>query len=119
LIPPADLAQLPGRSNPIYLEGRILPLTVAQARELNLRDGQIVQALVQARGDELALLLRGKQVDLPRSPMTAAWQSGQTLNLQVVQAGANALALQPLISQPMAAAVAVIPDKISVLRCIM
>lgn len=106
MIPPADLAQLPGRSNPIYLEGRILPLTVAQARELNLRDGQIVQALVQARGDELALLLRGKQVDLPRTPMTAAWQSGQTLNLQVVQAGANVLALQPLISQPMAAAVA-------------
>ncbi len=106
MIPPADLAQLPGRSNPIYLEGRILPLTVEQARQLDLRDGQIVQALVQARGDELALLLRGKQVDVPKSPLTAGWQSGQTLNLQVVQTGANALGLQPLSPQPMALAAA-------------
>ena len=46
MIAPADLTQLPGRSNPIYLEGKLLPLTVAQARELDLRDGQVVQALV-------------------------------------------------------------------------
>jgi hypothetical protein len=106
LIPPADLAQLPGRSNPIYLEGRILPLTVEQARQLDLRDGQIVQALVQARGEQLALLLRGKQVDVPKLPLTAGWQAGQSLNLQVVQTGANTLGLQPLTAQPMALAVA-------------
>ena len=72
MIAPADLTQLPGRSNPIYLEGRILPLTVAQARALDLRDGQIVQATVQSRaGDDLALLMRGKQLDLPQMPATA------------------------------------------------
>lgn len=106
MIPPTDLAQLPGRSNPIYLEGRILPLTVAQARELDLRDGQIVQALVQSRGDELTLLLRGKQVDVPRSPLTASWQPGQTVNLQAVPAGVNAMGLQPLPAQQLATAAA-------------
>ena len=104
MIAPADLTQLPGRSNPIYLEGKLLPLTVAQARELNLRDGQVVQALVQSRGgDDLALLMRGKQIDLPRSAWTAGWQVGQTVNLQV-QANALAVGLQPLPGAALAAA---------------
>ncbi len=95
MIAPADLALLPGRSNPIYLEGKLLPLTVAQARDLDLRDGQIVQALVQSRGgDDLSLLLRGKQVDLPRVPVTAGWQPGQSVNLQVHMSPAG-LALLP------------------------
>ena len=96
MIAPADLTQLPGRSNPIYLEGKLLPLTVAQARELDLRDGQVVQALVQSRGgDDLALFLRGKQIDLPRSGWNAGWQVGQSVSLQV-QANALAVGLQPL-----------------------
>jgi hypothetical protein len=96
VIAPADLTQLPGRSNPIYLEGKLLPLTVAQARELDLRDGQVVQALVQSRGgDDLALFLRGKQIDLPRSGWNAGWQVGQSVTLQV-QANALAVGLQPL-----------------------
>lgn len=107
MIAPADLAQLPGRSNPIYLEGRILPLTVAQARELDLRNGQIVQALVQSRGgDDLALLLRGKSLLLPPTPQTAQLAPGQSLDLQVVQTGPNTLGLQPLPTQQAAAAAA-------------
>jgi hypothetical protein len=104
VIAPADLTQLPGRSNPIYLEGKLLPLTVAQARELDLRDGQVVQALVQSRGgDDLALLMRGKQIDLPRSAWTAGWQVGQSVSLQV-QANALAVGLQPLPGAALAAA---------------
>jgi len=104
VIAPADLTQLPGRSNPIYLEGKLLPLTVAQARDLDLRDGQVVQALVQSRGgDNLALLLRGKQIDLPRSPLTAGWQVGQSVSLQV-QASAVAVGLQPLPGAALAVA---------------
>ncbi len=104
MIAPADLTQLPGRSNPIYLEGKLLPLTVAQARELDLRDGQVVQALVQSRGgDNLALLLRGKQIDLPRSAWTAGWQVGQSVSLQV-QANALAVGLQALPGAALAAA---------------
>ncbi|MBM3362516.1 MAG: hypothetical protein FJY42_07605 [Betaproteobacteria bacterium] len=107
MIPPADLAQLPGRSNPIYLEGRILPLTVAQARELDLRNGQIVQALVQSRGgDDLALLLRGKSLLLPSTAQTAQLQAGQSVVLQVVQTGPNALGLQAMQTQQAASAAA-------------
>jgi hypothetical protein len=104
LIAPADLTQLPGRSNPIYLEGKLLPLTVAQARDLDLVDGQVVQALVQSRGgDNLALLLRGKQIDLPRLPWTVGWQVGQSVSLQV-QASGVAVGLQPLPGAALAAA---------------
>jgi hypothetical protein len=96
VIAPADLTQLPGRSNPIYLEGKILPLTVAQARALDLRDGQIVQAMVQSRGgDDLALLMRGKELDLPRLPLTAGWLPGQTVRLQV-HMSPSGLGLQPM-----------------------
>jgi hypothetical protein len=96
VIAPADLTQLPGRSNPIYLEGRILPLTVAQARALDLRDGQIVQATVQSRaGDDLALLMRGKQLDLPQMPVTAGWLPGQMVRLQV-HMGPSGMGLQPM-----------------------
>jgi hypothetical protein len=94
LIAPADLALLPGRSNPIFLEGKLLPLTVAQARELDLRNGQVIQALVQSRGsDDLSLLMRGKLIDVPASALTNGWRVGQSLTLQV-QAGANGLFLQ-------------------------
>ena len=95
MIAPADLAQLPGRSNPIFLEGKLLPLTLAQARELDLRNGQVVQATVQSRGsDDLALLMRGKLIDVPASALTNGWRIGQSLTLQV-QAGATGLFLQP------------------------
>lgn len=94
MIAPADLALLPGRSNPIFLEGKLLPLTLAQARELDLINGQVVQATVQSRGgDDLSLLMRGKLIDVPASPLTNGWQVGQSLTLQV-QAGAAGLFLQ-------------------------
>ena len=101
MIAPADLALLPGRSNSIYLEGKLLPLTVAQARDLDLRDGQIVQALVQSRGgDDLSLLLRGKQVDLPRVPVTAGWHPGQSVNFQVHMSQAGLALLPTTVAAP-------------------
>jgi hypothetical protein len=104
VIAPADLTLLPGRANPIYLEGRILPLTVAQARALDLRDGQIVEAMVQSRGgDDLALLMRGKQLDLPRLPLTAGWLPGQTVRLQV-HMSPSGLALHPMAENSLAQA---------------
>lgn len=57
--------QLPGRANPIFLEGKLLPLQAEVAQKLNLRDGQVVQANLQPRGDEPFLMLRGQQVPLP------------------------------------------------------
>jgi hypothetical protein len=60
-----EQAALPGRLNPIYLEGRPLQLETPIAQQLGLRDGQIVQASVELRGEALKLLLNGKLFDLP------------------------------------------------------
>ena len=57
-----------------------LPLVEASvARVLNLTDGQVVQGTVQAQGDQLALLLRGRLLDLPPA---MDWTVGQRLNLR-------------------------------------
>ena len=61
----AEQAALPGRLNPIYLEGRPLQLETSIAQQLGLRDGQIVQASIELRGEALKLLLNGKLFDLP------------------------------------------------------
>ncbi len=59
------LLNLPGRANPIFLEGKLLPLRAETAQALNLRDGQIVQANLQLRGDQPWLILRGQAMPLP------------------------------------------------------
>ncbi len=59
------LLNLPGRANPIFLEGKLLPLRAETAQVLNLRDGQIVQANLQLRGDQPWLILRGQALPLP------------------------------------------------------
>ena len=57
-----------------------LPLVEASvARLLNLTDGQVVQGTVQTQGDQLALLLRGRLLDLPPG---MDWTVGQRLNLR-------------------------------------
>ncbi len=65
LLQGTEQAALPGRLNPFYLEGRPLPLATPLAQQLGLRDGQIVQAMVELRGEALKLLLNGKLLDLP------------------------------------------------------
>ena len=60
-----EQAALPGRLNPIYLEGRPLQLETSIAQQLGLRDGQIVQASIELRGEALKMLLNGKLFDLP------------------------------------------------------
>ena len=77
-----EQAALPGRINPIYLEGRALPLETATARLLGLRDGQVVQASVEQRGEALKLLLNGKLLDLPAA---LRFRPGDTLFLRVHQ----------------------------------
>ena len=56
---------LTGRIHPISLEVRPLQLENTQARDLGLRDGQIIQATLEMRGDSLKLLINGKLLDLP------------------------------------------------------
>jgi len=57
-----------------------MPLVEATiARLLNLSDGQVVQGTVQTQGDQLALLLRGRLLELPPG---MEWTVGQRLNLR-------------------------------------
>jgi hypothetical protein len=62
-------ALLPRPSPVVFPQGQMsMPLVEAiTARLLNLSDGQVVQGTVQTQGDQLALLLRGRLLELPRA----------------------------------------------------
>jgi len=82
MIATTESSALLARINPVFLQGATsLPLIEAStARALGLQDGQIVQAVVQARGDQLGLLLQGRLITLPPG---LNWIIGQTLSLRV------------------------------------
>lgn len=95
-------SQPAGQVNPIFLEGKLLPLAVLAARELGLKDGDVVQATVQARGGgDLVLLLRGRWLELPKP---SPWPEGHTLGLRVIASpsGPWNLQLLPVNSAPAA-----------------
>lgn len=83
---------LPGRLNPFYLEGRPLPLATVLAQQLGLRDGQIVQGTIEARGAQLKLLLDGRLLDLPPG---LRLRPGDSLTLRAIAGGAGWL-LKPI-----------------------
>lgn len=106
-------SHFPGADNPIFLEGKLLPLAVPAARALGLKDGEVVQATVQARGGgDMALLLRGRLLELPKP---SPWPEGHALsmrvisspsgpwNLQLLPTGSGLTALTTLPSLPAAA----------------
>lgn len=72
----------PLRLSPLFVQGAAsVPLVEAvTARALDLKDGQIVQATVQSQGEQMALLLRGRQIGVPRAN---GWEVGQRLSFQV------------------------------------
>ena len=74
-------ALLPRPSPVVFPQGQMsMPLIEAiTARLLNLSDGQVVQGTVQTQGDQLALLLRGRLLELPPG---MEWTVGQRLNLR-------------------------------------
>ena len=85
----------PARLNPPFLQGQAsVPLVEAiTARALDLKDGQIVQATVQSQGEQLALLLRGRQIGVPRAN---GWEVGQRLSFQVQSHADGSVTLQLL-----------------------
>lgn len=77
-----ESSALLARISPIFPQGAASPplIEASTARALGLQDGQVVQALVQARGDQIALLLKGRLIDLPSG---LNWAIGQTVDLRV------------------------------------
>jgi hypothetical protein len=93
VIEAAGAQQLAGRANPIYLEGKLLPLAAPTAAELNLRNGQIIEAAVRLRDGHSFLHLKGQSLELP--PHTA-WRVAQNLSVRAQQTPGGAWALQIL-----------------------
>lgn len=82
MIEGAQASQSAGRANPIFLEGKLLPLDAAIARALGLKEAEVVQANVQAgTGGNLALLLRGRLIALPQP---SPWLAGQALSFKAL-----------------------------------
>ena len=79
----AEAQPAQGRVQPIFLEGKILPLPAATAAELNLHDGQVVQAIVRAASGEPSLMFRGKLIDMPPA-LLAQFSAGRSLWLRVL-----------------------------------
>ncbi len=52
------------RVMPLSLETRPIFVEAATARQLDLHDGQVVQALVESRQDQLKLVLQGQAIDV-------------------------------------------------------
>jgi hypothetical protein len=103
----AETAHLNPKTPTIFLEGK-LPLVVERtAAELGLRDGQIVQATVEARLQALRLNLQGppegRFIDLPRDlPPGLRLAAGDTPLFRVQVLANGSLLLQPLL-RPLAA----------------
>jgi len=108
LIAGPDSTLLISRVNPIFSESRFtLPLVEAStARQLGLMDGQVVQALVQARADQLGLLLRGRLLDLA---MASDWEAGQNLTFRVQANPNGSMTLHPIAHASPATAAAATP----------
>ena len=93
MIEAAGAQQLAGRANPIYLEGKLLPLAAPTAAELNLRNGQIIEAAVRLRDGQAFLHLKGQNLELPAN---TAWRDAHNLMVRAQQNAGGAWALQLL-----------------------
>lgn len=110
MITGAETAHLNTKTPTIFLEGK-LPLVVERtAAVLGLRDGQVVQANVEAKLDRLRLNLQnptlaGRFIDLPKDlPAGMRLAAGDTALFRVQLQSDGSIWLRPLQAQPRSAA---------------
>jgi len=78
-----ELINFTVRPTPIFLEGSAsIQLTQQAARDLGLKDGQVVQGVIAARGDLLKLLVNNQELDWPAS---GRFNAGDKLDFRVEQ----------------------------------
>ncbi|ETN93598.1 Flagellar hook-length control protein FliK [Gammaproteobacteria bacterium MOLA455] len=76
-----ELINLTARPTPIFLEGSAaIQLTQQAAKDLGLKDGQIVQGVITARGDLLKLLINNRELEWPGS---SRFKPGDRLDFRV------------------------------------
>ena len=96
MISGAEAFVAPGRINPIYLEGKLLPSVNKTAAELGLREGQVVQASVKLERDLPMLLLQGKAIPAPGLQAT---QAGESIWLRAQGGSLVPINTPPLVSR--------------------
>lgn len=106
MITGADALGLPARANPLFIEGNLLPIETPVAKELQLRDGQVVQATLRMNGNQPELMLRGRIIN---TPVLMMGHLAPTVWLKVVQTPQGGWALQPTKEPPAPALQAVAP----------
>ncbi len=87
-----DQAAIASRINPAAVDSAQVPITEPVARDLGLRDGEIVKGIIKADGDALKLVLNGLPVVLPDGH---GFHVDQAATFRVVQS-AGGLLLQPV-----------------------
>ena len=76
-----ELINLTARPTPIFLEGSApIQLTQSAAKDLGLKDGQIVQGVIAARADLLKLIVNNKELEWPAS---GRFKPGDRLDFRV------------------------------------
>jgi len=105
MITAAETAHLGPRPMPIFLEGKLAIADTEVARDLGLRDGQVIQATVEARQDKLQLLLAGgRTLELPRElPAGLRLAAGDQVLFRVQIQANGSIVLQPWQPPPSAA----------------
>jgi len=105
MITGAETAHLSPKTPTVIWEGR-LPLVLERvAAELGLRDGQIIQAVIESRMDRLRLLLQdpaqaGRFIDLPKDlPTGLRLAAGDTALFRVQVQADGSILLRPLPAQ--------------------
>ena len=92
-----DLVNAVAKINPIFLEGT-LKIASPEAKALGLKDGQIVQAVIENRGERTKLIINNKEFDLPKNAQIAS----ETKFQAKISIGPKSAILIPtgLLSQP-------------------
>ncbi len=96
MISGAEALLSPGRINPIFLEGKLLPLQPNSAADLGLKDVQIVQASVRLQHDQPMLVLQGRTLAAPGLQMS---QVGESIWLRAQGGTLIPINAPPLISR--------------------
>lgn len=105
MITGAETAHLQGRPTAIFLEGRLPILEAPLARALGLHDGQVVRPTVEARGEQLKLVLQGAGVPrLLDMPPDLRGAPGDTLGFRVQLLPGGQAVLRPLTAGGVATA---------------
>ncbi len=79
------------------LEGPLLAIATPVAKDLNLQEGQVVQATFRLTGGQPELILKGRVIN---APPVILGQMAPTLWLKVVQTPQGGWALQPTTAPP-------------------